>query len=119
MAVAVAAVGKDVTLKERPHIWAYPGRCSGAPALAGHRLPTATVARYYAQLGQDETERAYVIERDDILVCCWFEARHGGRMTRRKWKAWLKEHEGALWEGEWDDVPLPPMDPPPGASNPR
>lgn len=64
-------------------------------------------------MGQDETERAYVIDRSAILVCCWFEARYGGRRFKRHWKAWLGAYEGTMWAGKWEDVPLPPLIPEP------
>lgn len=96
-------------MTSRPHVWVDPGRCSGRPALAGHRLPTETVGRYYADLGLAETCTAYGIERAEVLVCCWFEARYGMRRLKRLWRQWLDDNEGAMWLGEWDAVPDPPL----------
>lgn len=91
-----------------PYIWVHPGRLSGDPALGGHRLPTHTVAVHYVALGMAETEDAYVIERADVLICCWFEARYGSRKLKRLWREWLGAFERLMWESRWADVPEPP-----------
>lgn len=92
-------------------IWVSPGRMSGQPCIYGHRLPTHQMAlAHFTATPLEEITQLYGITRSQLLVACWFEARHGNsRVLRSAWKRWLREWEGALWEGGRENVPLPPQ----------
>lgn len=102
-----------MTIRDTPEIGVHPGMLFGEPHLAGHRLSTRMIADcVYDGPGPDEAESMWEIERSDVLVACWFEARHGtGRTIRAHWRPWLDKYEMTLWKSsvaDWDSVPFPP-----------
>ena len=87
-----------------------PGMKFGAPCIDGHRLPTDLIAYLYEIEGESAVMDDYDLTHDEVMVACWFEARHGRSRKRRKaWRAWLDMHEDVLWESkDWSVVPFPP-----------
>jgi uncharacterized protein (DUF433 family) len=43
----------------------------------------------------------YNLDRGDLLVACWFAARHGPSHQRQAWAGWLDRHERALAGVSW------------------
>lgn len=95
------------------YVWLSPGRYSGEPCIGGHSISTRQIADSVWYGHADDLERGYDLTREDIIVACWFEARHGrSRKIRRAWREWLDTHDGTLWHlrpHEWAAMPLPPV----------
>jgi uncharacterized protein (DUF433 family) len=110
---AVAEIKARASVDE--HVWIAPGRYSGEPCIGGHRMPTRQVADgILAGFGEREYTNGYDLTRNEVLVACWFEARHGrSRRLRKAWRKWLAKYDGELWSSEpakWDAVPMPPAE---------
>lgn len=54
----------------------------------------------------------YGMTRAEVLVACWFEARHGPSSTYRSaWKPWAEAAGQAMWNTrtvDYDAIPDPP-----------
>lgn len=86
---------------ETPIIVLHPGRVGGAPTIGESRLPAKLVANVYWHHGADEVKAMWDYLTDaDILVCCWYVARHGTRSQRKRWKDWLPIADRMLWSTE-------------------
>jgi uncharacterized protein (DUF433 family) len=107
----------------RSYIYVSPDMKGGCPVVSGRRLTAEHVAGMYWELGehlQAEILDAYELTRSDVLIACWFQAEHGSRTWRRRWKDWLAAtwsrtglqtdpaKDGLGWWGDWSDVSLPP-----------
>lgn len=89
----------------------HPGRMGGEPTIGHSRLPAEMIARTYWQLGFDEVLRMWdYLDKDDVLIACWFQARFGTRSQRARWKDWLSGADMALWSGDFSTVELPPTE---------
>lgn len=71
-----------------PHVGGVP-----VDSLAGSVLVGSSAA---------ETAEDYDLRREDVIVACWYLARHGPRAYKRRWKVWLAEVETELWHGRYD-----------------
>ncbi len=100
-------------------VWVAPGRRSGDACVATTGAPAVLVAETVWWLGVSEAMDCYCLDRQGVLVACWFVAeyrRRGGREnreTRRMVDAfydWATANVGDLWAGA--DVPDPPSRPP-------
>lgn len=88
----------------RPHVSVDPAVQFGHPCIAGTGAPVDVIAeRVYA--GEPVTAVAddYDVTRADVLVACWYVARHGtgdglGLRTklRAAWQPWLLANESTL-----------------------
>lgn len=100
-------------MEERPFITIDPGVQFGAPCLGRTpRLPAHVVAeRWWAGLSLEEVLDSCQGEnrREDVLVACWYMARHSTRTWRKRWEEWADANAYALWEGKYDEVPMPPQ----------
>lgn len=91
----------------------HPGRMGGQPTIGHSRLTADLIASSYWDLGYDETIYLWdYLDRDDVLVACWYQARFGPRKWRQRWKDWLDVADIALWSpGNHDgEIPLPPRE---------
>lgn len=89
-------------------VWICPGRLSGQPAIAGHRLSCALIGDYAQAMPVAEICRMYSLTRGDVLVACWYLATLGGRGWRKRWGAWVAEYAGPFWHGDYAAIPDPP-----------
>lgn len=50
------------------------------------------------------------LTRGDVLVACWFEARHGSPEWCGRWSGWATRAGQVMWWGEvdYDTIPDPP-----------
>lgn len=59
----------------------------------------------------DDAESDYGLSRAEVLVACWYAARHGTRVWRKRWGPWLaannSENDVRLWREDYE-VELPP-----------
>lgn len=102
-----------MSIGDTPEVAVHPGMLFGRPHLAGHRLSTDVIAGcVFDGPGPEEAESMWEIVRFDVLVACWFEARHGSRRKlKAHWRTWLERYEETLWKStaaDWDSVPFPP-----------
>ena len=95
--------------RDEPVIVVHPGRMGGQPTVGHSRLTADLIASSYWQVGYDETIKCWPhLDRDDVLVACWFQARYGTRTWRRRWKKWLDVADMALWSpSTYGECPLP------------
>lgn len=96
---------------ERPFICLDPMVCDGKPTIGLSRLYVQVIAEAWWYGAFKETT-IYLNwpackGRAELLLACWWMARYGTRIWRKRWGAWLKTVEGALWAGN-HDVALPP-----------
>ena len=104
------AASASVPPLDENFIWLHPGRYSGEPCIGGHRLPTEVIAELVSAGDDGQTIiDGYDITRTQVILACWYEARHG---QRRNWGDWLNDWEPAMWRGDFDDVPLPAAETP-------
>ena len=102
-------------MSQRPFISADPAVQFGQPCLNGTRIPARNLAEMVAAGDSvEDTAWAYNTTRAEVLVCCWYIARHDegdghGLRTklRRAWRPWAEQWHQQLARGEWDDVPDP------------
>ena len=96
--------------KERHEITICPGMKFGVPCIDGVRMRAEQVADMW--WNGDTLERLNsawdFLNRGAVLVCCWYMARYGSRMWRKRWKEWLEIADRELWEGHYD-CPMPPQ----------
>ena len=104
-------------LTDRPHVWVDPGRQFGGPCVAGTRVTVETVAVDVWSGGVSRSMEAVDLTREQVLVACWFHAcwrprgvKEGAalRASAVAWAGWVAEHERAIWESAWDQIPDPP-----------
>lgn len=100
-----------------------PGLQFGTPCLDGTRLPAEQMAMTYLYHGEGEVYRGWpdTMDREALLVCCWYVATYGGTRYsrgrvgwRKRWKDWAETDAvfHALWasDPDWEAVPLPPRE---------
>lgn len=76
-------------------------------------VSTEFIADAYMVDGEHAVRDDYELTRHELLVALWFEATHGQPRFRKRWKAWVREADGVLWNTPAlapDAVPLPPAD---------
>ncbi len=91
------------------YIWLHPDRMIGMPCIGGTRIDVETVTEriWWGESG-DEIAAYYEISRAQVLLACWYQARHGTRTWRKRWDAWECQNWDALAWNRWDRVPFPP-----------
>lgn len=107
---ALQAAGLDIVRSESA-IVIHPGRVSGEPTIGQSRLPAETVAGTYWLYGLEKTLSNWDhLSEEDVMVCCWFMARHGTSPWRRRWKDWLPDADRYLWSPRFakTELALPP-----------
>lgn len=100
--------------REKPRIVVYPGRMGGQPTVGDSRIPAELVAGVCWAHGMDEAETQWepYVDRDGVLLACWYMGRYGTRTWRKRMASWIEDADYALWHGEdesWDNCPDPPM----------
>ncbi len=90
----------------RPQVTVEPCMRFGLPHVRGVSVD-AIGARVWAGDSVEATAEDFNLRREDVIVACWYVARHGTPADRRRWKAWLTAVETGLWRGRFD-VPDPP-----------
>lgn len=90
----------------------HPGVYSGEPVLEDTRMPVLLVVEIYWSHGIAEVMYDHGISRQNVLVACWYMARHGrSRVWRQRFAEWLKVADDALWHAsDWVTCPLPPTE---------
>jgi uncharacterized protein (DUF433 family) len=83
---------------------------SGEPCIDNHRITTNLIASVW---WDGEYDLKYItsnweLDKGSVLVACYYEARYGSRIWRKRWKEWLKDNEGILWNGYYSSCPMPP-----------
>lgn len=98
----------------RPVVTVEPGVGFGRPTVRGISVEVLA-GMVWAGDSVDELAEQYEITRYEVLVACWFQARHGhfgrGRddvAWKAAWRPWLEAVEEPLWRGQYDQVPDPP-----------
>lgn len=92
------------------HVSIDPGVHFGEPCLAGRRLTTELIAKAWRNgMSIEDIADNWEIERGDILVACWYQARYGSWTWRKRWADWLAMANGELWHGRYDTCPMPPQ----------
>lgn len=89
-------------------VWICPGRLSGQPAIAGHRLSCELIGDYAQAMPVAEICRMYSLTRGDVLVACWYCARFTGRRYRKLWVGWTEQYADPFWHGDYAAIPDPP-----------
>lgn len=87
-----------------PHVQVDPAVQFGRPCIAGTRICVDVVAeQVYAGDPVDAVADDFDVSRADVLVACWYVARHGtgdglGLRTklRRAWQDWLAGNRWTL-----------------------
>ncbi len=105
---------------EHPFISISPDVQGGKPCLNDTRVTVDAVIRTWWYL-----HKWPVSSRAELLVACWYAARYGTRLWRKRWHPWLwrpcgtMEIEGQqipvtieseIAVGNWDMIPLPPRE---------
>jgi uncharacterized protein (DUF433 family) len=90
---------------DRPAIRVEPGMRFGEPHIGGVTVD-ALASMVWAGESVDKVAEDYERTPAEVLLACWFKARHGTRAWRKRWAAWLDEME--MWRGNYDKVPDPP-----------
>lgn len=96
---------------EHPYLYLSPAMQFGRPNIGGSRLPAEVVAQAWWD-GSSEVEIYYAWPdckgRGELLLACWWMARYGTRLWRKRWGRWLKGVERSLWDEDYS-APLPPQ----------
>jgi uncharacterized protein (DUF433 family) len=74
----------------RPHITVDPAVCDGEPCIGGTRIPAETIAQMvWAGYTLDDLQREYpTLTYGQIVIACWYSARHGKPAWQRYWRNW-------------------------------
>lgn len=99
----------------------HPGVYSGEPTLEGSRMPVLLVVEVYWESGLTAIMDGWDIGRRDVLVACWYMARHSRRRVwSERFKDWLPVADDKLWHSvDWVTCPLPPTLKPDPLEGPR
>lgn len=114
-----------MSIERSDEVWIHPARYSGRPCVGDRRVPVETVAWGVWLEGVDAIADGYEITRQAVLVACWYAGLYGtvdpyeskppgngrARFDRtwiKRWRAWADQWGGAMWAGQWDEVPDPP-----------
>lgn len=85
-----------------------PAMRSGRATINHTRMPAEVLADYvWAGDSAEYVAEVYEVDRADVLVACWYQARWGTRTWRRRWADWLETADEALWHSRYD-IPDPP-----------
>jgi len=90
----------------------YPSMKFGQPCVDHHRITAEHMAMVW---WSGNYELKYLednwpgMSRGAVLVACWYMARYGTRMWRKRWKDWLYVAETELWYSRYDTCPMPPQ----------
>ena len=102
----------DMVLPARPFLCLSPSVCYGKPTIGFSRLYVQVVAEAW---WHGEMPEAAIYScwpacsgRPGLLLACWWMARYGSDLWRRRWKPWLALAEGPLWHGDYQ-LDLPPQ----------
>ena len=99
-------------MTEQAYIRVDPSIQGGEPCIGGTRLPALQMARVWWHSGYttwEQVQHEYpTLTREGLIVACWFVVQ-GSVGWKRVWGQWERRVEGALAEGRYDDVPLPPQ----------
>lgn len=106
-----------------------PFNMSGEPTLGDRKIAISTLADHVLTFGVDATCTDYEISRAEVLVACWFLGSYGittvqvrgkhsatplyrvaqDRRTIKKWRKWAEKNAAALRNGDYDNIPNPPL----------
>ncbi len=90
----------------------WPPRMFGKATIGESRLPAYTVAGTYWECGLEETIRCWdYLDRDDVLLCCWYVGTHGSRTEKKRFGQWSQEAFDHFWNRELSKCPDPPRKP--------
>lgn len=97
-------------MTERHEVTIAPDMLWGAPCVDRKRTTAEMVARVWwsgsLQL-HEITEDWPDLTRGAILVACWYMARYGAPIWRKRWRDWLVATEAKLWHGDYEGCPMP------------
>ena len=99
-------------MKERHLITIYPDTKFGEPTIDHHRIRAEQMATAWwngSETLKGIEENWPGINRGAVLVCCWYMARYGSRIWRKRWKEWLEIADTELWYGRYKTCPMPPQ----------
>ena len=85
-------------------------RLGGRPTIEGHRLCTEFMARRVYALGIEEGLWNYDVDREHLLLCCWWAGSRynpGRTKLKRAWSEWSSMAGTHLWYG-CIQIPDPP-----------
>lgn len=86
----------------------------GMPCVSGTSIDVDVVVGAWwsgASVSEIETDLPG-IDRAAVLVACWFVARYGSAIWKRRFERWVAKAEGMLWHAsrvDVSDIPLPPQ----------
>ena len=87
--------GKGVTIVFNPRI-----QMPGTPTIEGHRLAAEHMASRAVKFGVEKMMDDYQLEREQVLVACWWAGQWGPRRLKKILKSWSEEEAGPhLWYG--------------------
>lgn len=109
---------KVVKPLKRHLITIYPDMKFGYPTIDHHRIEAMQFADIWwgGNMDLKDIQGNWPgINRGAVLVCCWYAARYGTRLWRKRWgyDGWLKTAESFLWHDDYRNCPLPPQKPKP------
>lgn len=116
LAPVLAVLGLELTAEEpvlrlpvgRPHVRVEPPVRFGAAHIGG--ISCNAIADVVLTEGVEVAMDRHSLRREDVLVACWFQGRHGGRRWRF-WFDWAQTAGGAMWaakNGDYAAIPDPP-----------
>lgn len=98
----------------RPVVTCDPAMRFGSPTVQGISVG-AVAEQVAAGTTVEDVARDFEMRREDVLVACWYVARHGegdgmGLRTnlRRMWATWAEESHTNMAKGLWAAVADPP-----------
>jgi uncharacterized protein (DUF433 family) len=93
----------------RPLITTDPAVNHGQP-MVGPAPVDQVCSRIWAGEPLADVAADYGISREQVLVACWHQARHGTQAWRGRWRRWLDDSEAFLWltNPPYDAIPDPP-----------
>ncbi len=113
--------------KSAPFISIAPGMQGGTPCLNYTRMTVNCIVVNWWSSGESLesmiNQEWPVTSRAELLVACWYAARYGTRLWRKRWHPWLWRPcgtmeidgqqipvtiESEIAAGNWDMIPLPP-----------
>ncbi len=99
-------------MKEHHFVSISPSVKFGYPCVDNNRITVEMVAQIWWEGSQtlEGIKKSWPdLNRGVVLVACWYMARYGTRLWRKRWKDWLKIADIELWNMRYKTCLMPPQ----------
>ncbi len=91
-----------------PKVTITPTEGMGFPMINGHQVDA--IAELYLYGGVHDPQESLGLSRHEVIVACWYWAKHGTPIYTERWQLWARYVDIELRRGDLgvDELPLPP-----------